>query len=68
MVAVKDGDKMKRAQVIQFNENMYICWLLDHGVPFATNRLYELDEGSKKLPPIAVRASLMDVVYIKRVS
>lgn len=71
LVAVKDGNKIKRAQVVEIEpaakQDKYTCWLVDYGAVFHADLVYELDSTHKILSPIALRASLIDVVYLETV-
>lgn len=68
---MQDGNKVKRAEIISIEtatkKDNYTCWLIDHGVAIFTDCVYELNQKHKSLPAIAMRASLMDVVYIQTV-
>lgn len=68
---MKDGSSVKRAKVIEIDvesrRGRYFCWLIDYGVAIYANRVYNLPLKYQKIPDIALRASLMDVVYLETV-
>lgn len=70
-MAVKDVTKIKRASVCKIDHDCergkYLCLLIDYGVPFYTNCVYDLEKKFTTPAPTAMRASLSEVVYMHTV-
>ncbi|KAJ8972981.1 hypothetical protein NQ317_019012 [Molorchus minor] len=72
VVAIRYGENYHRAIIEDLkNEEegralFYICWLIDIGTMFETETVYRLPPYARKPKPLALQASLNNVVYVQQ--
>ncbi|KAF2886970.1 hypothetical protein ILUMI_19203, partial [Ignelater luminosus] len=66
-VLIDDKSIWKRAIVKSVENNSYTTWLIDYGVTYISNKLYQLSKEFQHQPAFAKQAALNDVVNVKLV-
>ncbi|KAF2900607.1 hypothetical protein ILUMI_05576, partial [Ignelater luminosus] len=66
-VLIYDKSIWKRAIVKSIENNSYTTWLIDYGVTYISNKLYQLPKEFQHQPAFAKQAALNDVVNVKHV-